>query len=311
MSSFVMTPQAARRAVGLLDLTSLGDADDAAVAVALCRRAVAPFGAAPRRAALNGEASGDETSGGENPGDQNPGDENARVAAVCLWPRFIGAARAALAGGGVKIAVVVDFPRGGGDPPAVAAAIRAAVADGADEIDVVAPYRRFLAGDAAFFSETLSAARVACGAGVKLKVILESGAFDDLKTLRAAADLALAAGADFLKTSTGRREPGATPAALDVFFDALRAAGDVGCTPGSRTLGSRTPGVKASGGVRTAEQAAAYLAQADRRMGAGWATPDTFRFGASALLDALIPFALASSDGGSCREPANGGNAAS
>lgn len=240
-----MTPAEARRAIALLDLTSLNDADDEAAALALCRRAVTPFGPA---------------------------------AAVCLWPRFVGLAREALAGTGVKIATVVNFPHGEDAPDRIAAATRAAVADGADEIDVVAPWRRFLAGDAAYFTQVLAACRAACGEGVRLKVILESGAFDDAGALRAAADLALAAGADFLKTSTGKREPGATPDAMDVFYDAILASGV-------------RAGVKASGGVRTAEQAQAYLAQADARMGPDWATSATFRFGASALLDALLAVA--------------------
>ena len=280
-----MTPAEARRAIALLDLTSLNDADDDAAALALCRRAVTPFGPA---------------------------------AAVCLWPRFVALARDALAGTGVKVATVVNFPHGEDAPDRIAAATRGAVADGADEIDVVAPWRRFLAGDAASFTEVLAACRAACDADlgdftssvipakagihlfdkvddevdpclrggddkkvkgrVRLKVILESGAFDDAGALRAAADLALAAGADFLKTSTGKREPGATPDAMDVFYDAILAAGV-------------RAGVKASGGVRTAEQAQAYLAQADARMGPDWAAPATFRFGASALLDALLAVA--------------------
>lgn len=240
-----MTPAEARRAIALLDLTSLNDADDEAAALALRRRAVTPFGPA---------------------------------AAVCLWPRFVSLARDGLAGTGVKVATVVNFPHGDGAPDVVAAATRAALADGADEIDVVAPWRRFLAGDAVYFTEVLAACRAACGEGVRLKVILESGAFDDLGALRAAADRALAAGADFLKTSTGKREPGATPDAMGVFYDAILAAGV-------------RAGVKASGGVRTAEQAQAYLTQADARMGPGWATAPTFRFGASALLDALLAVA--------------------
>lgn len=243
-----MTPVEARRAVALLDLTSLGEADDAATAQALCRRAVTPLGP---------------------------------VAAVCLWPRFAPLARDILAGAPVKVATVVNFPHGEDAPDVVAAATRAAAADGADEIDVVAPWRRFLAGDEARFREVLAACRAACGAA-KLKVILESGAFDDVGRLRAAAGLALDAGADFLKTSTGKREPGATPDAMDVFYDAILAAG--------RARDVRA-GVKASGGVRTAEQAQAYLIQADARMGPNWATSATFRFGASALLDALLAVA--------------------
>lgn len=242
-----LTPQQARRAIALLDLTSLGDADTPEMIDALCRRAVTPVGA---------------------------------VAAVCVWPRFVAQARARLAGTAVRVATVANFPDGDGDGATAAREVADAVADGAQEVDVVLPWRRFQAGDAAYARAVLTASRAACGDNVLMKVIHESGAFADLGQLRDAADLALDCGADFLKTSTGKREPGATLAAGAVFCDAIQAAprGD--------------GGIKASGGVRTAAQAAAWLDLVEQRMGAGWARPERFRFGASALLDALAPLAL-------------------
>jgi len=230
----------ARRAVSLLDLTTLGDDDDEARVRALCARAVTPIGAA---------------------------------AAVCVWSRFVPAAKAALAGTSVKVATVVNFPLGGDDPARVAEDTAAARAAGADEIDVVIPYRAFLAGDAASTEAVLRACRVATGPS-PMKVIVESGAFEDADVLDRAARIALAEGADFLKTSTGKIKAGASLEAAVVFLNAVKATG------------SRA-GVKISGGVRDSDQAAAYLAAADAIMGADWATPATFRFGASSLLDHL------------------------
>lgn len=246
-----MNPQTARRVIGLLDLTSLGDGDTPERIADLCARAATPFGP---------------------------------VAAVCVWPRFVAQARRLSADTSVKVATVINFPHGEDAPADVAAATRAAVADGAQEIDVVAPWRRFLNGEEAYAAEVLRACREACGPAVGMKVIVESGAFADAAdgsaALRRLCDTALAAGADFLKTSTGKREPGASLAAAAVFFDAIEAA-------------NSRAGVKISGGVRSCDQAAAYLAQAAARKGEDWAQPATFRFGASALLDALLPAAAA------------------
>ncbi|HYD30778.1 MAG TPA: deoxyribose-phosphate aldolase [Azospirillaceae bacterium] len=229
------------RLIPLIDLTSLNDGDTAGIVASLCRRAVTPKG---------------------------------RVAAVCVWPRFVAQAKADLSGTGVKVATVVNFPSGAADAVAVAAETAQAVGDGADEIDMVLPYRRFLAGDRATAGAVLKDCRNACG-GARLKVILESGAFTEAAELRAAADLAIAAGADFLKTSTGKIATGATLEAAAVMLEAIRASG---CPVG----------FKASGGIREVGPAARYLDLADRLMGAGWATPRTFRFGASGLLDALV-----------------------
>ncbi|HYH19515.1 MAG TPA: deoxyribose-phosphate aldolase [Azospirillum sp.] len=233
---------AARRAVSLLDLTSLGDKDTEADVKALCRRAVTPVGP---------------------------------VAAVCVWPRFVKTARKALKGSGVKVATVVNFPSGEADAPAVAAETRAAVKDGADEIDVVLPYRSFIEGARTAPIGVLRACREACGEGVAMKVILEAGCFPDADLLAWACRDAINAGADFLKTSTGKLNPAATLETAAIMLHAIGQAG-------------RPVGFKAAGGIRDAACAAAYLSLADKLMGKGWAKPATFRFGASGLLDSLL-----------------------
>ncbi len=224
----------ARRALPLLDLTSLNDADDVASTAALCARAVTPFGP---------------------------------VAAVCLWPRFVAQAKTALAGTKVRVATVVNFPSGSEPRPDVLLAVRKALADGADEIDLVFPYVKA--------ATMVAAAKAICGPKVPVKVILESGHFTDMARLNAACAEAIDAGGDMLKTSTGKIATGATPEAARVLLEAARKA-------------LREIGVKISGGVRTLADARAYLEIADRIRGASWPRPDTFRFGASGLLDALL-----------------------
>lgn len=232
----------AARTLPLIDLTDLGDAATEDGARDLCRRAVTPHGA---------------------------------VAAVCLWPRFVATAKEALAGTGVKIATVVNFPAGGEETRAVEAETEGAIADGADEIDLVMPYRALLAGRPGFAETQIVRIRRLCAARATLKVILETGEIGDAATIRRAADLALAAGADFVKTSTGKVAVNATPAAAEILLEAVRACG-------------RPAGFKAAGGIRTVAEAAIYLALADRIMGPGWTRPATFRFGASGLLGDVL-----------------------
>jgi len=228
----------ARRLVGLIDLTSLtGDEDDAAID-ALCAKAVTPAGP---------------------------------VAAVCVYGSKVPSARSRLAPGTVRIAAVANFPEGGADPGRARAESAAAVASGADEIDVVLPWRAWLAGEHAVALSVIAAARAEAPV---LKVILETGALGDPATIGSAGRAALQAGADFIKTSTGKRAPGATPQAVQSMLEAIRDHGG--------------GGIKVSGGVRTPAQAAGYLALAEELLGEGWATPATFRIGASALLDELL-----------------------
>jgi deoxyribose-phosphate aldolase len=232
--------EAARRALGLVDLTSLNDDDTPERIEALCAQAVTPAG---------------------------------HVAAVCIYAPFVRQAVTALEGTGVRIATVANFPAGAPDPDAAAREADAAVNDGADEVDVVLPYERYAAGDRDAALEVVRAARDAT-AGAVLKVILETGRLGSAETIEAAAADALAQGADFVKTSTGKLQPGATPEAARAMLTAIAAAG--------------RGGFKASGGVRTAEDAATYLALADELLGEGWTTPATFRFGASGLLSDLL-----------------------
>lgn len=201
-------------------------------------------------------------------------DHRPSVPAVCVWPAFVAQASALLRGTGVRVATVVNFPAGGTDVAAVLAEVRAVLADGADEIDLVLPYREFLAGDAATAATMVRAVRAAVPAPHHLKVILETGGYPDQGRVRAAADLAIGEGADFVKTSTGKTDRSASPEAVRTMLEAIRD--------------SRRPvGVKPSGGIRTVDDAARYLALADEVMGQQWATADTFRFGASGLLDAV------------------------
>jgi deoxyribose-phosphate aldolase len=231
---------AAVRAIACLDLTSLNDDDTDAAIEALCARAVTPAGP---------------------------------VAAVCVYAPFVPLCRRLLDGSDVRVCTVVNFPHGREDAAAVAAETRAAVGDGADEIDVVLPYQAWLTGRRAPAVAVLEAARAAAGDRT-LKVILETGRLMTPGAIRGAAEAAVAAGADFLKTSTGKTPVSATLESAHLLLDAAAAAG-------------RPVGVKVAGGVRTAAQAAAYLRLADRVLGTT-VGPARFRFGASGLLGALL-----------------------
>ena len=163
---------------------------------------------------------------------------------------------------------------------------RRALDDGADEIDVVLPWRALLAGRTQPGHDVVTAVVAAVREGgdrgtrgdAHVKVILESGELGSPDLVRRAADLAIDAGADFVKTSTGKTAHGASPEAVGVLLDAVADARRIG----------REVGVKPSGGISTVEAAAGYLALADERLGPDWATPATFRFGASSLLDAVL-----------------------
>jgi len=228
-----------REMVALIDLTSLtGEETDADIA-GLCEQARTPAGP---------------------------------VAAVCVYGQYVARAVSELDGTGIPVAAVANFPEGDLDADRAVRDTEQAVQDGAREVDVVLPWRAFLAGDRAGAMAVVEAAREACP--VALKVILESGRLQAPEVIGAAARDALAVGADFVKTSTGKLLPAATLPAAAVMLEAVRDHG-VG-------------GFKASGGIRTAEDAAGYLELADALFGPEWATPRTFRFGASSLLDDLL-----------------------
>ena len=198
------------------------------------------------------------------------------VAGVCVFARFVALARAELgADSEVRLVTVTNFPSGDDTLDDVVAATRRALDDGADEIDVVLPYHSFLAGDTQRPAALLDAARDAVDEARTLKVIIESGEMADRAQIDAAARFSVDHGADFVKTSTGKTALSATPEAVETILGVLSTA-------------ERPVGVKAAGGVRSLEDAAAYLAMADRIMGDGWASAETFRFGSSSLLASAV-----------------------
>jgi deoxyribose-phosphate aldolase len=236
-------------AIRCIDLTTLEGDDSPGRVRALCARAVVPAPGSPS------------------------------VAAVCVYPAFIAAARQALEGSGVRVAAVTGaFPSGYAPRPIKLAEVEAALAAGADEIDFVADRSALIAGDDASFAAEIAAARAA-SSGTTLKVILETGELGTYANVRRAADLALEAGADFLKTSTGKTTLGATPATALLLAQAVRAYS-------ART--GRPAGLKLAGGIRSAGVALGYLALVAEALGAAWLDPTRLRLGASALLDDLL-----------------------
>ncbi|WP_207263828.1 deoxyribose-phosphate aldolase [Desulfovibrio sp. Huiquan2017] len=233
----------ALRALVSMDLTSLGEDDTDETIRTLCARAVTPRG---------------------------------HVAAVCVYDQFVPLALGELAGTGVRVATVCNFPHGGADTAASVSEAKAQVAAGAQEVDVVLPYKRYKAGHRDQAIALLHQVREVCGETVLLKVILETSQLQSPKIIAEASRDAIEAGADFIKTSTGKVPGGATLETAAIMLEAVREM-----TP---KVG-RPLGLKPSGGIRTVDQAAGYLFLADRIMGPEWATPRTLRFGASGLLD--------------------------
>lgn len=233
----------AAKALSLLDLTDLSDTCDAAAIEKLCAQANTPFGP---------------------------------TAAICIWPRFVAQARALLGPDSpIRIATVVNFPSGDLPVDTVVSETEQAIADGADEIDLVIPYRALMAGNEDAVREMIRAVRTACKPPVVLKTILETGELKDRDLIRNASHLAISSGADFIKTSTGKVAVNATLGAADIMLNAIRESG-------------RNVGFKPAGGVRTVSDATLYLDLAATIHGPDWAAPSTFRFGASGLLGDII-----------------------
>lgn len=232
----------AQRALGLVDLTDLNDDSNEAAIDDLCARAQTSFGP---------------------------------VAAICIWPRLIAHAKQQLIGAGIPIATVVNFPGGTDSVARVTADTLQAVADGADEIDLVIPYRALLAGDMDAVVTMVEAIRSATSGKALLKTILETGELKDPKLMRSASDLAIAGGADFIKTSTGKVAVNATLESAQIMLQAIADSG-------------KSVGFKPAGGIKTTEDCGAYLDLADGILGKDWATSKTFRFGASSVLGDLL-----------------------
>ncbi|MEE2045147.1 deoxyribose-phosphate aldolase, partial [Nocardiopsis tropica] len=202
-----------------------------------------------------------------------------RVGAVCVYPDMVATAVAALGGTGIGVAsVATAFPSGRAPMEVKLADTRRAVADGASEIDMVIDRGAFLSGDYLKVFEEIAAVKEACGAA-HLKVILETGELVTYDNVRRASHLAIRAGADFVKTSTGKVSPAATPPVTLVMLEAVR---DHHADTGRRV------GVKPAGGIRTTKDAVRNLVMVNEVAGPDWLTPDLFRIGASSLLNDLL-----------------------
>jgi deoxyribose-phosphate aldolase len=239
-------------AIRMMDLTTLEGADTPGKVRALCTKAMYP----------------------------DPGDASVpQVAAVCIYPSLVPVARRALKGSAVKVAsVATAFPSGQAPLEVKLADVRAAVEAGADEIDMVIDRGAFLSGRIGHVHEEVLAVKDACG-DAHLKVILETGELGTYDAVRKASLVAIAGGADFIKTSTGKVSPAAT---LPVTLCMLEVIRDVHDETGL------VIGMKPAGGIRTAKQAVQYLCVLHETLGPEWLTPDLFRFGASSLLNDVL-----------------------
>lgn len=240
------TKEYALQALGMMDLTSLNEDDTEQAIKELCAKQQNNFG---------------------------------HTAAVCIYPQFIKTAKQALADNeatDVKVATVTNFPHGNDDIAVAVKETIEAVEAGADEVDVVFPYRALIAGNEQVGAEFVKACKEACeSAGATLKVIIESGELKTAELIKQASEIAIANGADFIKTSTGKVTVNATLETAEIMLNAIKASG-------------KQAGFKAAGGVRSSEDAKAYIQLAEQIMGADWITVDTFRFGASGLLGSLL-----------------------
>jgi len=202
------------------------------------------------------------------------------VAAICVYPTMIGVAKKELAGTGIRLAsVATAFPSGQTSKETKMEEIRFALGEGADEIDMVISRGAFLRGDLDYVFDEIAEAKAVCGKKAHLKVILETGELRTYDRIRRASDLALAAGGDFIKTSTGKVSPAATLPATLVMLEALRDF--------HRRTGQKR-GMKPAGGIRSAKNALQYLVMLNETLGTAWMTPDLFRFGASSLANDVL-----------------------
>ena len=238
--------------IRMMDLTTLEGKDTPGKVRALCAKAIHP----------------------------EPGDPAIpSVAAVCVYPALVAIAKTALTGTSIKVAsVATGFPSGQTFTDIKLAETRAAVAAGADEIDMVIDRGAFLSGDYLTVFEEIVDVKEACG-DAHLKVILETGELETYDNVRRASVLAMAAGADFIKTSTGKVQPAATLPVTLVMLEAVRDF---------REATGRMIGVKPAGGISTAKDAIKYLVMVNEVAGEDWLTPQWFRFGASRLLNDLL-----------------------
>ena len=248
-------------AISMMDLTTLEGKDTPGKIAFLCRKAMQPL-----------DSRYDVPS----------------CAAVCVYSNLVRVAKKFLANSGVKVAsVATAFPTGLMPLKLKLEEVRSAARDGADEIDMVINRGVFLAGDYDRIFDEIAATKEACG-DAHLKVILETGELQTYDNVRLASEIAMRAGADFIKTSTGKISPAATMPVTLVMFEAIR---DYFYETGIRI------GMKPAGGIRTAKQALAYLVMLKETLGDDWLTPDLFRFGASTLVNDVLMQIVKAIDG--------------
>jgi len=244
--------QGLKLALSMIDHTTLEGKDSAGKVIQLCQKAKLPYAPMP---------------------------DLPSVAAVCVYPNMVATAKKALRGSAVKVAsVATAFPSGMAQLQVKLDDTRYAVEQGADEIDMVISRGEFLKRNYNFIFDEIAAIKEACGES-HLKVILETGELETLENVRKASDIAMYAGADFIKTSTGKISPAATQPVTLVMLEAIRDF--------YRETG-RVVGMKPAGGIRKAKQALQYLVLVKETLGADWLTPDRFRFGASSLTNDIL-----------------------
>jgi deoxyribose-phosphate aldolase len=239
-------------AISMMDLTTLEAKDTPGKVRQLCAKAIRPYEAMP---------------------------DLPSAAAVCVYPNMVRVAKEALGNSGVKVAAVATaFPSGMSSRKVKIEETKYAVNEGADEIDMVISRGHFLAGEYNFVFDEIAAVKEACG-DAHLKVILETGELSTYDNVRLASDIAMYAGADFIKTSTGKIQPAATLPVTLVMLEAIR---DFYYKEGKMI------GMKPAGGISTAKLAIQYLVVLRETLGEAWMNPDYFRFGASSLANDLL-----------------------
>lgn len=203
------------------------------------------------------------------------------TAAICIFPRYIPLAKKILLEQGtpdIKIATVTNFPDGNEDITIAVSETKAAIAYGADEVDVVYPYKALINGDINIGFELVEACKQVCPQNVLLKVIIESGELKTPALIKLASEVSIRAGADFIKTSTGKVKVNATPLAAEIMLKVIKSTNN----------GHIDTGLKIAGGVKDIDDVQLYLNLAKSILGDSWVEMSHFRFGASKLLDNLL-----------------------
>lgn len=233
---------AAKILISSLDLTSLSDNDNEYSIEKLCQRAITPYG---------------------------------NVAAVCVYPKFVPQARKFLEDTNIKIATVVNFPKGELDFNNLSREIKEAIKFGTDEIDAVFPYKSFLNGDLESCEKFLEVVTYECGKKYRSKIILETGELQKTSLIAKASKMCINQGVNFIKTSTGKTKISATPEAANIILETIASC-------------KKPVGFKASGGIKTFEDAKKYLTLANSILGSKWLSSKNFRIGASSVLDDIL-----------------------